>query len=320
VELSELTAESLDRREHGDVAQPEGHWRRLVIAVREADDEQVEAALVDLSGRNRFLAPLTLVIGAFVMLFQGVRLLFTNWRLSLIQLLPATLIWAAMLDLKIHALKGRSFHVLRGPVLIPMVLAIAALTVGAYYLNAVFAFHVSGDRDAGFRPAFDAAARHRPRIIGWGFAIGVALGVAVLVFPRWGRGWFTIGLGIVVAVMMVTYVTVPSALVGIRTERRSPRDQLAATAVGGAVGAVVCSPPYALGRIGVIMLGSGRLFALGLVLIIIAVPLQAGAVSATKAVKLSAKLMASTRSPATDPVAPIVQSAESEPTDHEATG
>jgi hypothetical protein len=277
------------------MAQQPRQWRRLVTAVRESDDEQVEAALVELSRRNRLLAPLSLVVGAFVMLFQGVRLLFTNWRLTLIQLLPATLIWAAMLDLKVHALKGRSFVVLRGPVLIPLVLVLAVLTAGAYYLNAVFAFHISGDRDAGFHPAFAAAKRHRHAILGWGFAIGVALGVTVLVFPRWGRGWFTLGLGIVVAVMMVTYITVPSALMGIRSEKRSPRDQLTATAVGGAVGAVVCSPPYALGRIGLILLGSKTLFALGVVLIVIAVPLQAGAVSATKAVKLSAKLLASSK-------------------------
>lgn len=308
---------SNDRCDHGCVAQQPGLWRRLVTAVRESDDEQVEAALVGLSRRSRLLAPLSLVVGAFVMLFQGVRLLFTNWRLTLIQLLPATLIWAAMLDLKVHALKGRSFHVLRGPVLIPVVLALAILTAGAYYLNAVFAFHVSGDRTAGFRPAFDAAARHRRVILGWGFAIGVALGLATTVFPRWGRGWFSLGLSIVVAVMMVTYVTVPSALVGIRSERRSPREQIAATAVGGAVGAVVCSPPYTLGRIGVVLLGSRSLFVLGLVLLILAVPLQAGAVSATKAVKLSAKLLAGKESPADDATSPVGQP---EPTDRETAG
>jgi hypothetical protein len=33
------------------------------------------------------------------LLFQGVRLLFSNWRLTLIQLLPAMWIWVALLDL-----------------------------------------------------------------------------------------------------------------------------------------------------------------------------------------------------------------------------
>ena len=49
------------------------------------------------------------------MLFDGVKLLLTNWRLTLIQVLPAMWIWAAMFDLKVHVLHGKSFHVLTGP-------------------------------------------------------------------------------------------------------------------------------------------------------------------------------------------------------------
>ena len=115
----------------------------MVRAIRAGDDEMVESVILSLSQRSRLLAPLTLVIGAFVMLFQGVKLLFTNWRLTLIQILPAMLIWAAMLDFKVHLLHGRSFHILRGPILIPIVLAIACLTAAAYFLNAVFAFSIA---------------------------------------------------------------------------------------------------------------------------------------------------------------------------------
>ena len=53
---------------------------------------------------------------------------------------------------------------------------------------------------------------------------------------------------------------------------------------------MVCSPPYLLGRLGIIMLGSRALFVPGIILLVIAVPLQTGAVTATKAVKFSAKL------------------------------
>jgi hypothetical protein len=88
--------------------------------------------------------------------------------------------------------------------------------------------------------------------------------------------------------MMVTYVALPSRIIGIKSDR-SRRDKLTATAIGGAIGAVVCSPAYALGRVGIILLGTGA-FPLGVILLIIAVPLQTGAVTATKAVKFSAKL------------------------------
>ncbi len=274
-----------------------GGWgRRLVDAVRDGDDQTIESALVDLTRRSRLLAPLGFLVGAFIMLFQGVKLLFTNWRLTLIQVLPAMLIWAAMLDLKVHALKGGSFHVLRGPILVPVILFVAVLTAGAYYLNAVFAFYVSGRGAHGFADAFASASENRRVILGWGLVIGLALGFTAIVSSRWGRGWFSLLLGIVVAVMMVTYVTVPAALIGVRSERR-PREQLTATAVGGAMSAVLCSPPYALGRVGILLLGTRSLFVLGVVLIVVAVPLQAGAVSATKAVKLSSKLLAGMATP-----------------------
>ena len=38
--------------------------------------------MLELSRSRRCFAPLVFVVGAFVMLFQGVKLLFTNWRLS----------------------------------------------------------------------------------------------------------------------------------------------------------------------------------------------------------------------------------------------
>ncbi|HEY6474928.1 MAG TPA: hypothetical protein VIY26_18690, partial [Acidimicrobiales bacterium] len=65
----------------------------------------------------------------------------------------------------------------------------------------------------------------------------------------------------------------------------------AATAVGGAVGAVVCSPPYMLGRFGILMLGWRGFFWLGIVFIVIGAALQTGVTSAVKAVKFSAKLI-----------------------------
>ena len=67
----------------------------------------VENAILALSQRSRWLAPLALVVGAFAMLFQGLKLLVTNWRLTLVEILPAMWIWAAMLDLKVHVLHGQ---------------------------------------------------------------------------------------------------------------------------------------------------------------------------------------------------------------------
>jgi hypothetical protein len=264
-------------------------FERLVVAIRDGDETMVESSVQALSRRSRWLAPLTMLVGAFVMLFQGVKLLFTNWRLTLVQILPAMWVWAAMLDLKVHVFHGKEFHVLRGPLLVPVILAIASITASAFYLNAVFAFSISRPGRPEIRPGFAQARQYKTVVLGWGFVIGLALGFSTMVVQRWGLRWFGFALGIVVGVMMFTYVLIPSRIVGI-TSTRSRRDKLSATAIGGAVGAVICSPPYFLGRVAILMLGSHTFRILAVVLLAVAIVLQTGATSAVKAIKLSAKL------------------------------
>jgi hypothetical protein len=265
---------------------------RLVVAIRTGDEAMVESTVLSLSQRSRWLAPLGMLVGAFAMLFQGVKLLFTNWRLTLVQILPAMWIWAAMLDLKAHAFHGKSFHVLRGPLLIPIILAIASITAAAYFLNAVFAFAITKKGNPDIRPAFAEARRHSRTVLGWGFVIGLALGFSTMIVQRWGLRWYGLSLGVVVGIMMFTYVLIPSRLLGAKSNR-SRRDKLSASAIGGAVGAVVCSPPYFLGRLALVMLGSHTFRVLAVVLLLVAVVLQTGATSAIKAIKMSAKLVTS---------------------------
>ena len=264
---------------------------KLVDAIRRGDDKAVEQAVVQLSQRRRWLAPLALIVGAFLMLFQGVKLLYTNWRLAVVQIIPAMWIWVAMLDIKLHVLHGKQFHVIRGPLLIPCILGVTALTAASFYLNGVFAFAISVPGKPEIRPAFTRANVHLRVILAWGCLVGLALSFSALITTRWGHWPFVISQSIVVGIMMLCYVAVPARLVGVEKKTRSRRDALAATAVGGAVGGVVCSPPYMLGRIGILMLGWPYVFWLGVILIIIGVTLQTGATSAVKAVKFSAKLV-----------------------------
>jgi hypothetical protein len=267
--------------------------RALVHAIREGDEAQIESAVVALSRSRRIFAPLVFAVAAVVMLFQGVRLLFSNWRLTLVQVLPAMWIWVVLLDLKVHAFRGKEFHTWHGGVDALLVAAIALVTAAAFYLNAVFAFAISQPGTPKIRPAFTLARRHLGVVLGFGLAVGVALGVSAIVVPRWGRLWFTLSLGAMIGVMMLTYVTVPARIVGIRPIG-SRRDKLAAAAIGGTLGAIVCTPPYVIGRIGILLLGSPRVFvlAVGAALLAVGLTLQAGATGAVKAIKMSAKLAA----------------------------
>jgi len=277
---------------------PPGFWRHvgeLIRTIRDGDDAMVEAAVVQLSHARRILAPLALAVGALAMLFDGLRLLLSNWRLTLVQVLPAMWIWAAMLDLKLHVLHGVSFDAVRGPVLIPIALGVVAVTAASFFLNAVFAFSIARPGPPKIRPAFAKARSHAGVVLCWGAAVGLLLAFSTVVVVRWGLWWFALSLSIVLGVMMVSYVAVPARLIGIRTTR-SRRDKFTAAAVGGALGAVVCTPPYLLGRVGILMLGSHALLIPGIILLCVAVTLQAGAEGAVKAIKVSAKLVTGHRS------------------------
>ena len=116
--------------------------RRYVRAVREGDEKMVEDTVLRLSQSHRWLAPLAFVVGGFAMLFTGLKLLFSNWRLTLIQVLPAMWIWLVTYDLKVHVLHGKTFHVLRGPILLPILVVIAGITAASFFLNAVFGFAI----------------------------------------------------------------------------------------------------------------------------------------------------------------------------------
>jgi hypothetical protein len=202
-------------------------------------------------------------------------------------------IWVALLDLKAHVFKGREFHSLDGGAQVALVVAIALITAACFYLNAGFAFAISQPGRPLIRPAFALARRHLGVVLGVGLVVGVALGFSMVVVPRWGPPWFTISLGIVIAVMMVTFVSVPARIVGVKPTG-SRRDKLAASVVGGTLGALVCTPPYVIGRIGILLLGSPTFFALGVILLALGLTLQAGATGAVKAIKLSATLAAGT--------------------------
>ncbi|HEY3829643.1 MAG TPA: hypothetical protein VGL57_10655 [Solirubrobacteraceae bacterium] len=260
--------------------------RKLLAAIQDDDQASLDA-LLRFSRRRRIYAPLAFTIGAFAMLFEGLKLLLTNWRLVLIQIPPAVWIWLAMLDLKVHVLHGRSFHTIRGPILIPICLLIVVMTVGAFFLNAVFACAMIGPRPPSISQALSAARSHLTPVLISGSIVGAMLAVGATVAPRWGPPWFTVTLGAVVGVMMVCYVAVPSRLLGVK-KVQSRRDKLTASLLSSALGVAVCTPPYMLGRIGILMLGSRLLLAPGIVVMLVGFTLQAGATGAVRAIKMGA--------------------------------
>lgn len=262
---------------------------RLIEGIRSGDEADIARAVEDLSRSRRWLAPLAYAVGGVAMLLGGVRLLFSNWRLTLIQVLPAIWIWLAMYDLRLHLLHDREFRDWEGVFLVLLILLIATITVAVFFFNAVFAFAIAQKGSPRVRGAVGEARERLAPIVATGGALGLALGLAALLAPRAGETWFAVSLGATVGLMMVAYVAVPSRLIGVQPAA-SRRDRLAASAVGGLLGFALAAPPYLLGRIGLLMIGVPVIRIPGFVIFLAAATLQAGATSAVRAVKLGARL------------------------------
>lgn len=262
---------------------------RLLEGIRNGDEADIARAIEDLSRSRRYLAPLAFAVGGVAMLLGGVRLLFSNWRLTLIQVLPAVWIWLAMYELRAHVLHGREFRDLEGPLVALLVAAVVAITIGVFFLNAVFGFAISQKGTPRVRLAISEARGRLAPIAAVGAVFGIGLGLAATLGARAGEPWFAISLGAVVGLMMVAYVAVPSRLIGIEPSA-AWRDRLSASAVGGLLGVALATPPYVLGRIGLLMIGSPFLRIPGFILFFVAATMQAGATSAVRAVKMGAKL------------------------------
>jgi hypothetical protein len=89
---------------------------------------------------------------------------------------------------------------------------------------------------------------------------------------------------------MLCYVLVPSRLIGSKP-RYSRRDKLLTTTLGGVLSATVCTPPYILGRIGLLMLGTKWLLIPAIIVLAVAATLQAGATGAVRAITMSVALV-----------------------------
>jgi hypothetical protein len=262
-------------------------------AIESTDESKIEEAVVSLSESHVLLRPLAFAISAFVLLFDSLRLILTNWRLLLLQLLPALWIWLAMGILRAYVLYDQDLDEIYGLQIVPVFLLVIALTITSFFLNATFAFAIMRP-GAPIRPAIAEAGTHMRQIAGFGVVVGFLLALATTVAPRWGSPWFSVFLGGVVGLMMVAYVAVPARIIGAKPTY-SRRERMVTTVVSGVLGLTVSLPPYLIGRVGLLMVGSNVLRIPGIILIVIGVTLEAGATGAVRAIKLSAGLQQRSR-------------------------
>ena len=270
--------------------------RRLVRAIAEVDPATMEQTARRLGQSRRILTPLAWAAGTIVLLIRGVKLLILNWRLSLIQLVPAAWVWLAMWDLKRHLLHGRSFMQLHFAAQLAIAAAVVAVSIAAFWCNAVFAFAIDGPPPPRIAPAVRKARQARRMVTAWGLIVGSALAFAMIVVPRIAGPWvFSLVLSVVLGVMLISFVAVPARIIGVKTQKLSPREALGRVAVSGTVSAVVMTPGFLLSRVGLILLGLHHFHLIGFAMLSIGSALYAAGMSSVKAVTLTMKLTPTTR-------------------------
>jgi hypothetical protein len=268
-------------------------WNRLVTAARavaDADPAAIESAARTLGASRRYLAPLAWAAGALVLLVRGIKLLLLNWRLTLIELVPAAWLWLVMWDLKQHALRGAAFRDLTvASIVLVGALAVAA-SIASFWCNTVFAFAISNPHPR-IRPAVRQTRPYMRRLVAAGAALGVVLTLSAFVLPRIGPTWlFVLVIGALYALMLISFVAVPARIIGVKKQKLPPREALGRLTLGGALSAVAMMPGFALDRLGLLLIGVRGFHIVGFVLLSIGTALYAAGMSSVRAVKLSMKL------------------------------
>ena len=220
-----------------------------------SDDELLDAIAQLKAGR--FLAgPLSFAAGAVLLVVHSVLLLFTNWRLLLIELVPAIWIATVLWDWRYHVLYGNDLAELHGGWAILAAALVIAATAMSYWCNVVFGYVATG-RERTIRGGFRAA-----------------------------------GLGLVAIATLSLSPALPVQALGLDRQRAAPKDLVTRTVALGALSIVVSTPGITLALVGRMLLGIPTLRILGFVVLATAVLLQVAAASSSRAVSMSTNVVA----------------------------
>jgi hypothetical protein len=265
-------------------------------AAAATDPADITRLLQRAGEHHRALLPLAFAGHTLESVVHGVLLLVRNWRLMLVELVPAVWIGAITWNWRAHVSGRLELVEVHGSVAAAIALFVVTVNLLAYWCNAVFAFTLSqGDR-IDLSTAFHQARQRANVVNAWAISIG-ALHAYVAVFAvRWSIGGFAIAQGAIAIIQMYALVALPAALAGLRRRRKLPvHERLSALAITATLTGLAVAPGFGLNRVGIVLIGLGLPVAGGIVLTI-AIVLQVAATSSARAVKLAANLT----TPATD--------------------
>jgi hypothetical protein len=276
-------------------------WQALISAtnaVRRTDPTRLDSALQELAGRRRWLAPLAYAAGAVAVVFEGILVLLRDWRLTLLQVFPAAWIWAMTWNLRNHFLSRPDITVTFS--IVAAVIVVVAAVI-AYWCNATFAFTMVQDGGkAEIKQAFRAARARWRLVSGMALATGGLQAVIWLLVPHVEARWLWLALLLMFIVQVYLFIAVPCWLLSVRksgTRRDRTLQSLSTSVLSG----VVATPGFLFNRIGLLLLGIGPLWVVGLVAVSVGAVLHVTASSSVRVVKLSLKLKPSESSSIAEP-------------------
>jgi hypothetical protein len=264
-------------------------WGAFVGAVRgvsEVDPGVVEDELQRLGSRRRWLAPLVYAAGTVAVVFRGVLFLLQNWRVLLLQVVPAAWLWLMTWNVKTHLFSREALPL---DYRAPLAIGVIVLSLVCHWCNATFAFTLTQPGRPQIRPAF-REARQRWRLVTVVALVAGAAQAAVWVFlaPISVR-WFLVGLTAMLVIQIYLFVALPLWLVGIKP-RESRRQKMTRSVTTGVLGGVASTPGFLFNRLGLLLLGTQALWVLGIVFVSIGAVLHLTASSSVRVVKMSARL------------------------------
>jgi hypothetical protein len=239
---------------------------------------------------NVLFRVLLLVSGTLLLIVRGIVLLVANWKLILLELVPAVWLGVVLWDLRRHTIEGDALVVPSGWAAAGAAAVIAVATTTSYWCNVAFAFAAVGD-DGQVGSALRAAGGNRRPILLAALAVSAGHAWVSLRGATIGVGTFSVGIAVVVAVNMYLYTALPARVVGIGRSRASIRERVERSVVAGTISAVAAAPGFLLSRLGQVLLAISVTRPVGMVVLVVAVLLQVAGISSSRAVAMSSELL-----------------------------
>lgn len=266
-------------------------WLRKVVATSRSTDADGAVEILRAYADGRwYLVALRYVGHTMESVVAGVLLLLGNWRLLVMELVPALWLGAITWDWRARTFGQLPLAEVHGAAAAVVTVLILVMTFAAYWCNAVFAFAAVQRPPIDQRSAAVAASVHWRRITAWALVAGVAHVVVAVVVTRTTVPAYSVALGAVVVLQMYGLVAMPVALVArTRVPSRGRRERIARLLLAGALSGVASSPGFILNRIGILCFALGLPW-LGVILLVPAVVVQAAGAASSRAVQLAARV------------------------------